>query len=99
MLKGFHDFSTFRASSCTAKSPKKNMESVMIKKTKKKIYIRFVSKSFLQNQVRSMVGCLIYLSTGKWNLSQFRKVMKSKKRSRCAPPAPAEGLYLMDVKY
>ena len=99
ILKGTHDFSTFRASSCTSKTPIKKMESVVIKKNSEKIYIRFVSKSFLQSQVRSMVGCLKYLSTSRWSISEFKESMKSKKRSRCAPPAPAEGLYLMDVRY
>ena len=99
IFKGTHDFSTFRASSCTAKSPVKKMDSIIIKKKNEKIYIRFVSKSFLQNQVRSMVGCLKYLSTGKWSIDEFKNIMISKKRARCAPPAPAEGLYLIDVKY
>ncbi len=99
IFEGTHDFSTFRASSCTAKSSIKKMEKVLIKKVKEKIYIKFISKSFLQNQVRSMVGCLKYLSTGKWNISKFKEIMKSKQRARCAPPAPAEGLYLLDVKY
>mgnify|MGYP001219042467 FL=1 len=99
ILKGTHDFSTFRASSCTAKSPIKKMESVIIRKINEKIYIRFISKSFLQNQVRSMVGCLKYLSIGRWSITEFKNVMRSKKRSKCAPPAPSEGLYLMDVKY
>ena len=99
ILKGTHDFSTFRASSCTAKSPIKKMESVIIRKINEKIYIRFISKSFLQNQVRSMVGCLKYLSIGRWSITEFRNIMRSKKRSKCAPPAPSEGLYLMDVKY
>ena len=98
-LKGTHDFSTFRASSCNAKSPVKKIESVVIKKKNEKIHIKFISKSFLQTQVRSMVGCLKYLSVGKWSISEFKAVMDSKRRSRCAPPAPAEGLYLMDVKY
>ena len=99
IYEGTHNFSTFRASTCTAKSPIKKMDSVVIKKVKEKIYIRFVSKSFLQSQVRSMVGCLKYLSLGKWSISEFKNVMRSKKRERCAPPAPAEGLYLLDVKY
>ena len=99
ILQGTHDFSTFRASSCTAKSPIKKIELVKIRKKNEKIYIRFISKSFLQTQVRSMVGCLKYLSTGKWSVSEFKNAMRSKKRSNCAPPAPAEGLYLMDVKY
>ena len=75
------------------------MESVIIRKINEKIYIRFISKSFLQNQVRSMVGCLKYLSIGRWSITEFKNVMRSKKRSKCAPPAPSEGLYLMDVKY
>ena len=99
ILEGTHDFSIFRASSCSAKSPIKNMNSIKVSKNKGKIKIRFSSKSFLQNQVRSMVGCLKYLSTGKWNLSDFKKAFKSKKRERCAPPAPACGLYLLNVKY
>ena len=81
------------------KTPIKKMDSITVKKINDKIYIKFTSKSFLQNQVRSMVGCLKYLSTKKWSISEFKKVLKSKNRSRCAPPAPAEGLYLMNVKY
>ena len=99
IFEGSHDFSTFRAATCGAKSPIKKMDSITVKKINDKIYIKFTSKSFLQNQVRSMVGCLKYLSTKKWSIIEFKKVLKSKNRSRCAPPAPAEGLYLMNVKY
>jgi tRNA pseudouridine38-40 synthase len=99
VLVGTHDFSTFRAASCSANSPIKKMNWIKIKKRGDKITIRFCSKSFLQNQVRSMVGCLKYLATGKWNLNEFKKIFKLKKRLKCAPPAPACGLYLLDVKY
>ena len=99
ILEGTHDFSIFRASSCSAKSPIKKMLPIKVNKTNGKIKIRFSSKSFLQNQVRSMVGCLKYLSTGKWSVSDFKKAFKSKQRERCAPPAPACGLYLLSVKY
>ena len=99
ILEGTHDFSTFRAASCSAKSPIKKMNYVKISKIKDTIKIRFSSKSFLQNQVRSMIGCLKYLSTNKWSIKDFRKVFKSKKRSKCAPPAPACGLYLFDINY
>ena len=99
ILEGTHDFSIFRASSCSAKSPIKKMYPIKITKTNSKIKIRFTSKSFLQNQVRSMVGCLKYLSTGKWNISEFKKAFRSKSRNRCAPPAPACGLYLFNIKY
>ena len=96
---GTKDFSTFRASSCRAKSPIKTMKLVKIKSSKNKIEIEFRSQSFLQKQVRSMVGCLKYLGEKKWSLNKFENVMKSKKRSLCAPPAPPEGLYLTRVIY
>ena len=99
ILEGIHDFSTFRASSCSAKSPIKKMLPIKISKVNDKIKIRFSSKSFLQNQVRSMVGCLKYLSIGKWSITDFKRAFKSKKRNRCAPPAPACGLYLINVNY
>ena len=99
ILKGTHNFSTFRASSCQAKSPIKTMKKATIKKNKNKIVLIFQSKSFLQQQVRSMVGSLKYLGEGKWNLNDFKKAFLSKKRRMCAPPAPACGLYLVKIKY
>ena len=99
LLLGTHDFSTFRASSCGAKSPIKTMDKISIKKNNDKITLQFTSRSFLQQQVRSMVGCIKYLGEGKWNLDTFKKSFKSKKRIRCAPPAPACGLYLAKIKY
>ncbi len=86
ILEGTHDFTIFRASSCSAKSPIKKMHPIKISKTKDKIKIKFSSKSFLQNQVRSMVGCLKYLSTGKWSITDFKKAFESKKKkSLCTP--------------
>ena len=99
IFEGTHDFSTFRAASCSAKSPIKKMYPIKINKKNDMIRIKIISKSFFQNQVRSMVGCLIYLSTGKWSLIDFKKAFRSKKRIKCAPPAPACGLYLLSVKY
>ena len=98
-LLGTNDFSTFRSSSCNAKSPIRTIKSIKIKKVKNKIQIQFKSQSFLQQQVRSMVGCLKYLAEKKWNLKQFESVFKSKKRTLCAPPAPAHGLFLERVIY
>ena len=98
-LIGTMDFSTFRASSCRAKSPIKTMKSVKINHLNNKIVIEFRSQSFLQHQVRSMVGCLKYLGEKKWSLKKFEKVIKSKKRILCAPPAPAEGLFLARIIY
>ena len=98
-LKGTHNFSAFRASSCSAKSPIKKISKVNIKKIKDKIIITFESKSFLQKQVRSMVGCLKYVGEKKWKPSKIKSIINSKKRKLCAPPAPAEGLYLKKVTY
>ena len=98
-LIGKKDFSTFRASSCRAKSPIKTMKLVKISNLKNKIEIEFRSQSFLQQQVRSMVGCLKYVGEKKWSLKKFDKVIRSKKRVLCAPPAPPQGLYLERVIY
>ena len=98
-LLGTKNFSTFRSSSCNAKSPIRTIKSIKIKSTKGRIEIQFKSQSFLQQQVRSMVGCLKYLAEKKWDLKKFDFVFKSKKRILCAPPAPAEGLFLEKVIY
>jgi len=99
ILLGTHNFSTYRAASCGAKSPVKTMEKILIKKNKDKISLQFTSRSFLQQQVRSMVGCLKFLGEGKWNLNDFKISLRSKNRSKCAPPAPACGLYLKQISY
>ena len=100
-LLGTNDFSTFRSSACNAKSPIRTMKSIKIKKVKNKnkIKIQFKSKSFLQQQVRSMVGCLKSVAEKKWDLKKFEKIFKSKKRSLCAAPAPAHGLFLEKIIY
>ena len=98
-LIGTNDYSTFRSSSCHAKSPIRTIKSIKIMSFKNKIVIKFNSQSFLQQQVRSMVGCLKYLGENKWSLKYFKNSLISKKRSMCAPPAPACGLYLYKVNY
>tara|TARA_B100000686_G_C16703145_1_gene924643 strand:+ start:435 stop:1175 length:741 start_codon:yes stop_codon:yes gene_type:complete len=98
-LIGIHDFSTFRSSNCNANSPIRTLNKVLISKSKTQIKFNFKSRSFLKNQVRSMVGCLKFLGEKKWTIKKFEKVMKSKNRKNCAPPAPAHGLYLEKVIY
>jgi tRNA pseudouridine38-40 synthase len=98
-LLGTKDFSTFRSSNCNAKSPIRTMKSIKIKAIKGRIEIQFKSQSFLQQQVRSMVGCLKYLAEKRWDLKKFVFVFNSRKRILCAPPAPAEGLFLEKVIY
>ena len=99
LLQGTKDFSTYRSSSCGAKSAVRTIKKVMIKKENNKVVIVFISKSFLQQQVRSMVGCLKLVGEKKWNLKKFKYVMTSKKRENCAPPAPAKGLYFLKASY
>ena len=100
LLLGTKDFSTFRSASCGAKSPIRTLKAAKVYKlNEKKIIFLFESKSFLQQQVRSMVGCLKYLGEQKWDLKKFKRVLKLKNRSLCAPPAPACGLYLKKVFY
>ena len=98
-LIGTHDYSTFRASNCNAKSPIRNINKIIVNKSKNCIKLKFKSKSFLKNQVRSMVGCLKYLGEKKWNLKEFESVFKNKERKKVAPPAPACGLYLEKIIY
>ncbi len=99
ILTGKHDFSTFRSSSCSAKSPIKKINSIKVSKINDDINIQFKSKSFLQNQVRSMVGCLKSLSCKDWKMKKFKNSFKSKNRKFCAAPAPACGLYLKKINY
>ena len=99
LLKGCRDFSTFRASTCGAKTAHRTIDLSKVIKKNNKIIITFKSKSFLQQQVRSMVGCLKYLGEKKWSLKKFREVIYKKKRVNCAPPAPPSGLYLKKIIY
>ena len=98
-LIGTHNFNAFRSSNCQAKSPIRNLKIIKITKKKEKIIFVLRSKSFLKNQVRSIIGCLKYVGEKKWNIKNIEKVLKSKNRKYCAPPAPAQGLYLSRIIY
>ncbi len=96
---GTKNFTSMRAASCAAKNPVRTINKADIKQKGDKIFIIFESKSFLQKQVRSMVGCLKYVGENKWKPQKVKSVIESKKRKLCAPPAPPEGLYLEKVVY
>lgn len=96
---GTHNFTAMRAASCLAKSPIRTITKAEVKKQGDKIVLIFESKSFLQKQVRSMVGCLKYVGQNKWKPEKIKSIIKLKKRQLCAPPAPPEGLYLEKVFY
>ena len=99
LFSGTHNFNAFRSSSCSAKSPVRTIEKSSLIKKDGKIIMIFSSKSFLQHQVRSMVGCLKYIGEGKWNIDKLKTLFNSRKRFLCAPPAPSSGLYLYKVTY
>ena len=81
ILEGKHNFSAYRSSSCSAKSPIRTLKKIQIKnRNEGRLDITFISQSFLQQQVRSMVGSLKYLGEGKWDLKDFKRAFKSKKR-------------------
>ncbi len=98
-LIGNHNFNAFRSANCQASSPVRTIKKIKIINKKEKITFTLISKSFLKNQVRSIIGCLKYVGEKKWSIKDFERVLKSKNRKYCAPPAPAHGLYLSKIIY
>ena len=98
-ILGKHDFTTFRAAECQAKSPVKTLDRLDVSREGETIVVRASARSFLHSQVRSMVGSLKLVGEGKWTPRDFREVLDARDRSRCGPLAPPEGLYLVRVDY
>ena len=98
-LTGTYNFNAFRSSNCQASSPVRTLKKIKIIKKNEKIFFVLNSQSFLKNQVRSIIGCLKYVGENKWEIKNLEKVLKSKNRKYCAPPAPASGLYLKKIIY
>ena len=98
-LVGQHDFTTFRAAECQAKSPLKTLDRLDVCRLGEEIHIEAQARSFLHNQVRSMVGTLKLVGEGKWGPAMVGKALDAKDRSRCGPVAPPDGLYLVRVDY
>ena len=99
VLVGKHDFTTFRASYCQAKSPVKTLDSLNVERAGDVIEIRAGSRSFLHHQVRSMAGTLKLVGEGKWTKKRLSEALEARDRKACGPVAPAEGLYLTNVVY
>jgi tRNA pseudouridine38-40 synthase len=99
VLTGQHDFTTFRAAECQAKSPVKTLDRLDVSRAADEIHIRASARSFLHHQVRSMVGSLKLVGEGKWSARALADALKAADRSRCGPVAPPEGLYLVRVDY
>lgn len=98
-ILGQHDFTTFRAAECQAKSPIKSLTSLDVRREGELIIVTSSARSFLHHQVRSMVGSLKLVGEGKWPVSEMRAALDSRDRSRCGALAPSAGLYLMAVSY
>lgn len=102
-LIGHHDFTTFRAAQCQANSPMRTLDTAEISAVKIphgcEYRFRFRARSFLHNQVRSMVGSLERVGAGAWSPEDFRDALNAADRSACGPVCPPDGLYLDGVGY
>src|SRR5262249_43783508 len=99
VLLGTHDFTTFRAAECQAKSPVKSLDRLDVMKQGDEIVCYASARSFLHHQVRSMVGSLKLVGEGKWTEANLARALAARDRSECGPVAPPEGLTLLNVDY
>lgn len=103
LLIGLHDFTTFRSTMCQAKSPVKTLDRAEIESIEVpqgiEIRLHFAARSFLHNQVRSMVGTLERVGAGAWAPAKVGEVLAAADRSACGPVAPPMGLCLTGVDY
>jgi tRNA pseudouridine38-40 synthase len=98
-LVGKHDFTTFRSTECQAKSPVKTLDRLDVERRDDAIEVFVAARSFLHNQVRSMVGSLVAVGEGKWSADDLARALAARDRTACGPVAPPDGLYLMRVDY
>ena len=98
-LVGHHDFSSFRAAECQAKSPLKTLERLTVSQRGEELHLEARAPSFLHRQVRNLVGSLVQVGLGKWNRAKLAAVLAARDRTAAGPTAPAEGLYLVAVEY
>ena len=98
-LIGKHDFTTFRSTECQAASPVKTLDQLDIARDGDAVNVTASARSFLQHQVRSMVGSLVHVGEGKWSAGDLAAALEVRDRSRCGQVAPPHGLYLVRVDY
>jgi tRNA pseudouridine38-40 synthase len=98
-LVGRHDFTTFRAAECQAKSPVKTLDRLDVSREGDEVRIAASARSFLHHQVRSMVGSLVHVGEGKWSADDLAAALAARDRTRCGQVAPPHGLYLVRVEY
>jgi len=98
-LVGRHDFTTFRAAECQAKSPVKTLDRLDVARHGDEVDVHAAARSFLHTQVRSMVGSLALVGEGKWSADDLAGALAARDRTACGPVAPPDGLYLVRVDY
>jgi tRNA pseudouridine38-40 synthase len=98
-LVGKHDFTTFRATECQAKSPVKTLDRLNVAQDGDEVRIGASARSFLHHQVRSMVGSLVHVGEDKWTSGDLAAALAARDRSACGQVAPPHGLYLVRVEY
>ena len=98
-LVGRHDFTTFRDTQCQARSPEKTLDVAEVRRVGEEVHCRFAARSFLHKQVRGMVGSLVEVGRGAWDVSDMSRALRARARTACGPVAPPDGLYLTDVIY
>jgi tRNA pseudouridine38-40 synthase len=98
-LLGNHDFTTFRSTECQSKSPVKTLDQLDIDADGKNVNVTVSARSFLHNQVRSMVGSLVHVGEGKWSADDLTRILQARDRTLCGQVAPPDGLYLVKVDY
>jgi tRNA pseudouridine38-40 synthase len=98
-LVGRHDFTTFRAAECQAKSPVKTLDRLNVERERDEVRILASARSFLHHQVRSMVGSLVQVGEGRWTADDLAHALAARDRNACGPVAPPDGLYLVRVEY
>ncbi len=99
LLIGKHDFSTFRATACQAKSPVKTLDELRVERSEDKILITLRARSFLHHQVRNIAGSLMYVGCGRWTIADFERAFRACDRTKGGETAPAQGLYFVGVRY
>jgi tRNA pseudouridine38-40 synthase len=104
-LHGHHDFTSFRASECQAKTPMRTMKRLEVTENKNEIsFGRHIeiwaeAQSFLHHQIRNIAGTLKLVGEGKWQPDQVKEVLEAKDRTKAGPMAPPHGLYFVRVDY
>ncbi|RJG42905.1 tRNA pseudouridine(38-40) synthase TruA [Mesorhizobium sp. DCY119] len=99
VLVGRHDFTTFRSLQCQASSPLRTLERFDVVRKGDEIEIHAAARSFLHNQVRSMVGTIKRVGEGAWSAADVKAALEAKDRAACGSVAPPFGLYLTKVDY